>query len=106
YSNPFRDGSAQRWPPERLVRYSFEALQAWAREVDLERQRGETPLEFAERIGNETPALERDVQRLAGFYVAIAYARQTLTPACLEPLEHFWSQLLLVAERPLSAAAE
>jgi hypothetical protein len=105
YANPFRDGSARRWPPERLVRYSFEALQAWAREADLERQRGETPLEFAERVAAVMPALERDVGRLASFYVGIAYARQKLTPACLEPLEQFWSQLAAVAERPLSATA-
>src|SRR5205807_4487733 len=30
FHNPFLDGSADRQSPNQLVRYSFEALQAWA----------------------------------------------------------------------------
>ena len=33
--------------PDDLVRYTFEAVQAWAAERDLPRRVGETPLEFA-----------------------------------------------------------
>src|SRR5262249_29997306 len=60
YSNPFRDGSADRLGPEKLVRYAFEALQAWAWERHLGRRPDETPLEFAERVGMEVPGLEAD----------------------------------------------
>jgi hypothetical protein len=88
-----------------LVRYSFEALQAWARERKLERQPGETPLEFAERLAQELPALEEGVRRLAAYYVGLAYARLALGDDCREPLRRFWLLLGEVAERPLSAGA-
>jgi len=74
YRDPFLTGSAERRSPQELVSYSFDALQAWAREVHLERLPGETPLEFVARLGQEVPALEADAQRLAGLYVQAAYA--------------------------------
>jgi len=105
YRNPFLDGRAEQLSPEQVVRYSFEALQAWAQEAGMGRGLGETPLEFVERIGQESPALETAVQRLGGLYVRIAYARGGLPAAALEPLREFWGQLTDVAERTLSAGA-
>src|SRR5439155_5647819 len=32
FANPFENGRAERMTPRQLVRYSFEALEAWARE--------------------------------------------------------------------------
>jgi hypothetical protein len=106
FANPFTSGGAERMSHGQLVRYTFEALQALARERGLERQAGETPLEFAQRLGEEFPALETEVRRLAVFYVQIAYARGSLTKACRDPLRRFWRLLAEVAERPLSAAVE
>ncbi len=63
YGNPFRDGRGERLPIKEVVRYSFAALQAWARERTVERRPEETPLEFAERLGDEFPALEEEVRR-------------------------------------------
>jgi hypothetical protein len=103
FQDPFAWGTAEEMPLAELVRYSFEAMQAWAAEHDLERQAGETPLEFVERIGQETPALEHDAQRLAGLYVRLAYARGTLNRSCLDSLRRFWQRLLEVEEKPLSA---
>src|SRR5262249_32728231 len=60
FPNPFHDGRATRWSPDQLVRYSFDALQAWANERDLGRRPDETPLEFVRRLGDEVPALEAD----------------------------------------------
>ena len=48
FANPLAGGKSGMAVPE-LVRYTFAAVQAWARERDLGRQPGETPLEFAER---------------------------------------------------------
>ena len=89
--------------PEQLVRYCFAALEAWASENHLDRQPGQTPLEFAERVGSETPALEDDARQLANYYVQIAYARGTLGPGCKGPLRQFWQMLRDVVERPMSA---
>jgi hypothetical protein len=103
FRDPFLDGSAEWRSPEELIRYSFEALQAWAVERDLGRQPGETPFEFAGRLGTEFAALEADARRLVNLYARAAYARGSLPAGCQEVLRQFWQQLTDVSERPLSA---
>ena len=103
FSNPFHDGRADRLSPEELVRYTFAALQAWASERDLARQSGETPLEFAARVGEQVPPLERDVQRIAILYARAVYARGKLPGTSREVLAKFWEKLARTTEQPLSA---
>ena len=91
--------------PAELVRYSFAALEAWAWQRHVGREIGETPLEFAHRLGDEAPPLEADVRRLAEYYVGLAYARQSVTEECIEPLREFWQMLMEVVERPQSAGS-
>ena len=103
FANPFEDGSAARMSPRALTRYTFAALEAWARERDLGRQKGETPLEMAERLGMEVPPLDRDVERLADLYALSVYSRQEMPANSREVLERFWELLNRVTEQPLSA---
>jgi hypothetical protein len=105
YGNPFTTGVAEKSPPVALVRYSFEALQAWAREAHIGREPGETPLEFVERLGGEVPALEDESRSLGNLYVHAAYAGHRLNSESLALLRQFWQQLHAVAERPMSAGA-
>ena len=51
FANPFDSGLDQRFSPDDLVIYSFEALEAWAFEHDLARSPHETPTEFVRRLG-------------------------------------------------------
>ena len=51
FADPFRSGSAEQREPEELVRYSFEALEAWARERGCPREAEQTALEFASHLG-------------------------------------------------------
>jgi hypothetical protein len=102
FRNPFADGRIRMALPE-LIRYTFAAVQAWARERDLGRQPGETPLEFASRVGAEVPALEADLQRLAGLYARAVYARGGLPSDSIDVLRQFWQRLEAVVEQPLSA---
>lgn len=102
FSNPFLDGSADRISPDALVRYSFEALEAWAWEHDVARQPAETPLEFAERLGTLVPEWETAVRGLAGLYVRLAYARGSLTAGCSGLLKRFWEQLAAAEAKSLS----
>jgi hypothetical protein len=78
FVNRFEGGLASQRTAQELVRYTFAAVQAWARERDLGRQPGETPEEFAARVGAEVPALEAE-------------------------LRQFWQRLERVAAQPLSA---
>jgi hypothetical protein len=102
YTNPFLDGRTDMALPE-LIRYTFAAVQAWARERHLGRTPAETPLEFANRVGAEVPALEADLQRLVNLYVRAVYARGPLPGGSVELLRQFWERLETIAEQPLSA---
>jgi uncharacterized protein DUF4129 len=102
FPNPFVGGQSDMAVPE-LIRYTFAAVQAWARERNLGRQLGETPLEFAGRVGAEVPGLEKDLHRLAALYARAVYARGGLPGDSVEVLRRFWERLETVAEQPLSA---
>jgi hypothetical protein len=103
FHDPFATGEAEGMSPEALVRYSFEALEAWATERKVARQAGETPLEFAERLGGEYPAVEADVRRLTNLVAGLAYAREGIDPECRDDLRQFWQTIVDAVERPMSA---
>ncbi len=105
FRDPFLTGQADVLTEEALVRYSFEALEAWATERGLGRQAGETPLEFAGRVGGEFPVLEGDAARLANLYASLAYAPDGLPGSDREALRQFWQVLVDAVERPMSAGA-
>lgn len=98
FHNPFMDGSDGRQSPEELVRYSFEALEAWAWERGLERQSDATPLEFADRIALEIPTLASAGRHLAALYARAAYGQGTLPASCLGAVRQFWQRLETVGE--------
>jgi hypothetical protein len=102
FHNPFDGGPSRMATPE-LIRYTFAAVQAWARERDLGRQSGETVQEFAKRVGQEVPALETDLHNLALLYARAVYSRGGLPGNSVEVLRQFWQRLETVAEQPLSA---
>ena len=93
FSNPFLDGRADGMLPADLVRYSFEALEAWAEDRQLARGTEETPIEFAHRIAVEVPALELEVKQLGMLYARVLYARAALPPSWRGAVEKFWQRL-------------
>lgn len=103
YRNPFTAGLASRWSPAELLRYSFDALQALAREGGYGRHDGETPLEFSNRLGDELPSLERDLRQLATLYSLACYARADLPKSVRDHLRDFWNRLDAHVESPASA---
>jgi hypothetical protein len=100
FSDPFASRQAPRMSPAELVRYTFEALEAWAADRALARRPGETPLEFAERLTEEVPQLEDEARQLATWYASVAYARQPLADDCLQPLRELWQALIRTARQP------
>ena len=76
FANPFDTGLDQRFSPNDLVIYSFEALEAWASEHDLARSPHETPTEFVRRLGQARADLRQDATRLVGFFVTIVYGQR------------------------------
>jgi hypothetical protein len=104
FRDPFLSGEAERMSPGEVVRYTFDALEAWAHERGCGRHVGETPLEFVARLSGEFPALETATNQLVAMYLGLAYARQTPEPERVEELRDFWRLLVDLVERPMSAA--
>lgn len=102
FSNPFNNGRAHQMDVADLVRYTFAAVQAWAVEEELGRQRGETALEHANRIGEERPAMKKAVRRLALLYARITYGRADLPESGRDTAEKVWEGMLSRQEEPMA----
>lgn len=93
YVDPFAAGLAARYAPDELVRYTFEATEAWARENGCHREPDQTPNEFAARIGGHVESLRPGAIALARLYCQAAYAPGSLAHEALTPLADFWRRL-------------
>ncbi|MEE8451563.1 MAG: DUF4129 domain-containing protein [Thermoguttaceae bacterium] len=93
FDDPFTSGMAERCTEDELVRYTFEALEAWAREHDCGRESEQTPHEFARNVGVRCAALSGHAQRLADLYCRVAYARGSLPPNSTGHVRRLWEQL-------------
>ncbi|MCP4081968.1 MAG: DUF4129 domain-containing protein [Pirellulaceae bacterium] len=110
YSDPFGNQNAEQWSPERIVKYTFEALEAWARDLNCERKPDETALEFADAIAANQPSLKKEAVHLANLYSRLAYAggtalatrgkSNTIDRAAIHPLAKFWGQLAALYSQP------
>jgi hypothetical protein len=103
YRNPWADGTAGQRTLRELIRFTFAALQAWAAERGVLRAIGETPLEFAARVGDEAPALAEDVERFVELYLRAEYSGSRLPAASANEVRRFWERLEQATEQPLSA---
>ncbi len=99
FTDPFAAGTVDRYSPDELVRYSFEALEAWAREHGCPRHPEQTPHEFARIVGTRATSLARHTRSLADLYCRLAYAPgpfcrgHTGPAASAGPLKQLWQQL-------------
>ncbi|MFN0018750.1 MAG: DUF4129 domain-containing protein [Pirellulaceae bacterium] len=92
YADPFTSGMAARVPLPELVRYSFEALEAWGRDHSSPRATGQTPHEFAQQLGDLDVTVSREVKQLADLYCQIAFAR-SLPAGGVELVRVFWQRM-------------
>ena len=93
YVDPFAAGIDSRYAPDELVRYTFEATEAWARENGCRRAPDQTPHEFALRIAALAGPLKPGVKTLADLYCQVAYAPGSIHRRSLKPLADFWRRL-------------
>jgi hypothetical protein len=98
YSDPFAAGIAGRYSPVELVRYSFEALDAWARDNGFPREPDQTVHDFARQIAQHVDSLAAPAATLAESYSWAAYSPRTLPTDTLNRLRTFW-QALMQADR-------
>lgn len=93
YADPFVSGLAGRASLAELVRYTFEALEAWGREHNAPRATGQTAHEYAREVGQIHEPLAREVRVLAELYGQLAYAQGAIRQANMEPLRSLWQQM-------------
>ena len=93
FADPFAAGWAERWKHDELVRYTFAALEAWAREHGCPREPEQTPHEFADNVGDRSNRLKSHCRKMADLYSRAAYSSGTLPPTSTASLREFWQQL-------------
>lgn len=93
FANPFRTGAAQNASPSELVRYTFEALQAWAFENNCGRSPSQTPMEFGQRLQNRKLSFAAEANEVSQLYARVAYASHRPTASNIQLLEQFWRKL-------------
>ncbi len=103
FANPFESGRSAKLSARSLVRYTYRAVEAWAREQQLHREPAETAQEFLHRLGEEVPSFEAELRRLAELHARAEYAPGGLPVNTPELLRSFWENLERVAHAPLSA---
>jgi hypothetical protein len=85
FKNPFLTGGDQLWSPEKLITYSYDALQSWALEDEAAHGSPKTPREFCRQLAEEMPAAADAFEHLAFLYGHVAYGSSV--PAIYNP-EH------------------
>jgi hypothetical protein len=93
YADPFLTGAAARMSGADLIRYTFEATEAWAREREYPRQPEQTPLEFAATIEAAEPVFSGSIRSLAGWYSQLAYAPKSEWRGSRETIRQIWNGL-------------
>jgi len=93
FHNPFATGAARRMPLRQLAGYTFEALEAWAREARQPRGEEQTPAEFAEQIARRKPQWKSEVTSAAEMYSQVAYAGRDKDPQGPDVFERLWRRL-------------
>lgn len=99
FKNPFTSGMAAKLSTAELIVYSFEALQAWARERGFERRPDQTPIEFAHRLAGMLPAFSDDFAYFTRIYSRVAYAAQLSPPPPLNSVERLWEAMSTPPDR-------
>jgi hypothetical protein len=93
YADPFLTGRAGQISRLELLRYTFEALQAWGREHGCPRDASETPHEYAQRLAATAPSLAREAAALSDFYGQAAYAGAQVPATIADPLRSLWHKM-------------
>ncbi len=90
FQNPFANGKDGAWTPEQLVFYSYEALQAWAREHGVEPRPNQTARELCLALEERFPEALEELRQLSTLYGRAAYGSRLPAGSDLSPLKKIW----------------
>jgi hypothetical protein len=100
FADPFISGAARQMSWPELVRYTFEAAEAWGREHNAPRQADQTPHEFAVALGQVEPQVGPAAQTLAAWYSQLAYAPRSGATGSVAALQQLWRALSAASAPP------
>lgn len=100
FADPFATGVAGRYPLEELVRYSFEAFEAWSREHGCERKVDQTPHELARDVAKLNVPMAADARNLAELYSRAAFAQGELPDGARDQLSRAWQTMRGLSGQP------
>ncbi|HMO13256.1 MAG TPA: hypothetical protein PKD64_05470 [Pirellulaceae bacterium] len=95
FQDPFLSNAVDSMTPQQVVKYTFEAMEAWGYENKCARESDQTPFEFAKAVQNHSPSLKKWPQHLADLYCQMAYASSTLSKSDIQELGQLWSAMRL-----------
>ena len=93
YQNPFATGAGRAWPPEQVIVYTYEAVQAWARERGIEFPPQQTAREFCADLGAKHPEIGYELGRLTVYYAYAAYGTHLPANYDVEPVKEIWRHI-------------
>ena len=93
FQNPFASGAASKHSPSELVRYTFEALQAWGFENGCPRSPDQTPMEYGQQLRTRKLSFASEANDLSQLYARVAYAGYRAQTDNLALLEKLWRKL-------------
>ena len=105
YADPFASGQMHSMPADEVVRYTFEAFEAWARERGHPRSPDQTPLELIRRaVPAESPLLT-EAHLLAKLYNEAAYAPKNVSTSSVEQLAQLWTLMRQSQQTPVESVS-
>ncbi|MDA0807443.1 MAG: hypothetical protein O2983_01305 [Planctomycetota bacterium] len=93
FRDPFRSGKASQTSPGELVRYTFEALQAWAFENNCGRTPDQTPMEFGQRLQSQRLKISSEAHEVSLLYAQVAYGGLRPDDSNMATLQKLWRKL-------------
>lgn len=103
FENPFVTGKDKIWSPERLLFYTYEAIQAWVKEQGIEIKPQQTPREFCSELIGRFPDFGPELEQFSFYYGHAAFARRLPNDFETESLRRLWQYLgdsiMVVASR-------
>jgi len=93
YKNPFYADAGHSRPPSEIILYTYDAVQAWAREQGIDLHPEQTAREFCRDMAARAPELAAEYRQLSNLHAHAAYGRSLPAHCDLEPLKELWRQL-------------
>ena len=93
YEDPFATGQEKHWAGDRLLRYTFQAIQAWARAHGIAKQPQQTPREFCGRLIEQFPDIGPELEEFSRYCSHAAFAGRLPDDFETESIRRLWQYL-------------